>query len=275
MGRLDDKVAIVTGGASGIGRAACELFAQEGAAVVVADLDAERAEQVAAGIRKEGGRAFAQSVDIAEEAAIQAMVEACVAEFGGLHVLFNNAADTRIETLSRDGSIENMDIEVWDHALAVDLRGPMLCAKHAIPQMVRAGGGSIINTSSNQSLAADLSQSAYGVAKAGVNSLTLFIATQCGHQGIRCNTLSPGMILTPAVARACPQEIQDEVRSHSPVDRLGEPGDLARAALFLASDESGYVSGQTISVDGGQLAHLPHFAYMRRTSSTVTFQEER
>ena len=275
MGRLDDKVAIVTGGASGIGRAACELFAQEGAAVVVADLDAERAEQVAAGIRKEGGRALAQGVDIAEEAAIQAMVEACVAEFGGLHVLFNNAADTRIETLSRDGSIENMDIEVWNHALAVDLRGPMLCAKHAIPHMARAGIGSIINTSSNQSLAAELSQSAYGVAKAGVNALTRFIATQCGHQGIRCNTLSPGMILTPAVERACPQEIQAAVRSHSPVDRLGKPEDLAQAALFLASDESGYVSGQTISVDGGQLAHLPHFAYMRRTSSTVTLQEER
>ncbi|MFP8877449.1 MAG: SDR family NAD(P)-dependent oxidoreductase, partial [Myxococcota bacterium] len=107
MGRLDDKVAIITGGASGIGRAACELFAQEGAAVVVADLDHEGAQEVAEGIRKQGGRALAQGVDIAEEAAIQAMAEACVAEFGGLHVLFNNAADTRIETLSRDGNIEN------------------------------------------------------------------------------------------------------------------------------------------------------------------------
>jgi len=275
MGRLDDKVANVTGGASGIGRAASELFAREGAAVVVADLDAERGEEVASGIRKEGGRALAQVVDIAQESAIRAMVEACVDHFGSLQVLFNNAADTRIETLSRDGLIEEMEVEVWDHALAVDLRGPMLCAKHAIPHMARAGGGSIINTSSNQSLAADLSQSAYGVAKAGVNALTLFLATQCGHQGIRCNTLSPGMILTPAVARACPKEIQDEVRSHSPVDRLGEPEDLARAALFLASDESSYVSGQTLSVDGGQLSHLPHFAYMRRTQSTVTLQEER
>lgn len=272
MGRLDDKVAIVTGGASGIGRAACEIFAREGAAVVVADLDAPRGEEVAAGIREEGGRALAQPVDIALESAVVAMVEAGVESFGALHVLFNNAADTRLETLARDGIIEAMDVEVWDHALAVDLRGPMLCSKHAIPHMARAGGGSIINTSSNQSLAGDLSQSAYGVAKAGVNALTRFIATQCGHQGIRCNTLSPGMILTPAVARACPQEIQDEVRSHSPVDRLGAPEDLARAALFLASDDSAYVSGQTISVDGGQLSHLPHFAYMRRTQSTVTLQ---
>jgi len=274
MGRLDDKVGIVTGGASGIGRAASELFAREGAAVVVADLDLPRAEAVADGIRKAGGRALAQEVDISVEGAVAGMVAAAVGEFAALHVLFNNAADTRIETLSRDGLIEHMEVEVWDHALAVDLRGPMLCSKHAIPHMARAGGGSIINTSSNQSLAADLSQSAYGVAKAGVNALTLFLATQCGHQGIRCNTLSPGMILTPAVARACPQEIQDEVRSHSPVDRLGKPEDLAPAALFLASDESSYVTGQTLSVDGGQLSHLPHYAYMRRTQSTVTLQEK-
>ena len=125
----------------------------------------------------------------------------------------------------------------------------MLCAKHAIPHMAAAGGGSIINTSSNQSLAGDLTQSAYGIAKAGINQLTRTIATQCGRDGIRCNALSPGLILTPAAERSCPPEMQQEIASHSPLGRVGASADLAHAALFLASDESSYVSGQIISVD--------------------------
>ena len=274
MGRLEDKVAIITGGASGIGRTSAELFASEGAAVVVADLDEGRAKETASAIQAAGGRALGQQTDIGNPDSIDAMVEASIAAFGALHILFNNAADTSPGTLARDGSVEDMEIDLWDHVFAVDLRGAMWCAKRAIPHMAAAGGGSIINTSSNQSLGADLSQSAYGVAKAGINQLTKFIATQCGDRGIRCNTLSPGLILTPAVDRATPEEIKGEIQSHSPVGRLGKPEDLAYAALFLASDESTYVTGQTISVDGGQLAHLPHYAYAMRTGTKVTHQSK-
>mgnify|MGYP001816742829 CR=1 FL=1 len=273
MNRLEGKVAIVTGGASGIGRASSELFAREGAAVVVADLDPNAAKKTAEAMVSAGGRAIGIGTDIGDPASIDAMVEATVAEFGGLHVLFNNAADTSPGTLSRDGLIENMSIELWDHVMAVDVRGAMWCSKRAIPHMAEAGGGSIINTSSNQSIGADLSQSAYGIAKAATNHLTKTLATQCGPYGIRCNTLSPGLILTPAVARATPEEMKEEVRSHSPIGRLGKAEDLALAALFLASDESSYVTGQLISVDGGQLAHLPHYAHVIRTGTKVTIQE--
>jgi NAD(P)-dependent dehydrogenase (short-subunit alcohol dehydrogenase family) len=117
-----------------------------------------------------------------------------------------------------------------------------------------------------------MSQSAYGVAKAGIDHLTRYIATQCGQKGIRCNTLSPGLILTPAVDRATPEEMKGEAQSHSPMGRLVAPEDLAYAALFLASDESTYITGQTISVDGGQLAHLPHYAHVMRTGMKVTHQ---
>ena len=275
MGRIEGKVAIVTGGASGIGRASCELFAREGASVVVADLDEERARDVALGIEKEGGRALVVHVDMGDPAAVEAMVADSVAAYGALHVLFNNAADTSVATLERDGSVEGMEVEVWDHIMAVDLRGAMLASKHAIPHIAATGGGSIINTSSNQSLAGDLTQTAYAIAKAGINNLTRFIATQCGHKGIRCNALSPGLILTPAALRACPEDVQASIRSHSPVGRLGESDDLAHAALFLASDESSYITGQVISVDGGQLAHLPHYANLMETGATTTVQRPR
>lgn len=275
MGRVEGKVAIVTGGASGIGREASELFAREGAAVVVADLDGGGAKEVADTIARAGGRALALTCDIGDPSAIEEMVAAAVGEFEGLHILFNNAADTSIAMLERDGTVGDMEVDVWDHAMAVDLRGAMLCAKHSLPHMIRGGGGSIINTSSNQSLAGDLTQTAYAVAKAGINSLTRMIATQYGAQGIRCNALSPGLIMTPAADRACPQDIRDDIASHSPIGRLGKAEDIANAALFLASDESAYITGQTISVDGGQLAHLPHYAFAMKTGARTTTQKKR
>jgi NAD(P)-dependent dehydrogenase (short-subunit alcohol dehydrogenase family) len=242
--------------------------------VVVADLNAEQATETAEGIRAAGGQALAQRTDIGDPASIDTMVEACVAEFGALHVLFNNAADTSPGTLARDGLIADMEIDLWDHVMAVDLRGAMWCSKRAIPHIAAAGGGSIINTSSNQALAGDMSQSAYAIAKAGIDHLSRYTATQCGPQGIRCNTLSPGLIVTPAVGRATPEEMKAEIQSHSPMGRLGTPEDLAHAALFLASDESTYITGQTISVDGGQLAHLPHYAHTMRTGMRVTLQQK-
>ncbi len=273
MGRVDGKRAIVTGAASGIGRATAELFAREGAHVIVADLNEAGAREVAAAIRDKGGQADAQLVDIGDPAAVAEMVAASARVLGGLDILFNNAADTSVATIERDGALVEMDIEVWDHCMNVDLRGAMLCAKYAIPHLIEAGGGSIINTSSNLSLAGDFTQTAYSAAKAGINSLTRFIATQYGEHGIRCNTVSPGAILTPPSLVATPPEIREELARHSPISRMGKPEDLAYAVLYLASDESTYVSGQLLSIDGGQLAHLPHFAFMKATGGRTTVQK--
>ena len=270
MGRVEGKVAIVTGGGSGIGRASCELLAREGAAVVVADKDAASAERVARGIVDAGGRALAQPVDVEVEASIEAMVRAAVGAFGGLHVLFNNAADTSLRAMELDRALLDVSTETWDHVLAVDLRSVFLCCRYSIPHMIEAGGGSIVNASSNQSLAGDLSQTAYAAAKAGINTLSLSVATQYGRQGIRCNVVSPGPIRTPAFDRACPPEVAEELARHSLVPRLGRAEDLANAVLFLASDESSYVTGQLIRVDGGQLVHLPHYAMLTQGGLTTT-----
>ncbi|HZP28562.1 MAG TPA: SDR family NAD(P)-dependent oxidoreductase [Acidimicrobiia bacterium] len=274
MGRVDGKVAVVTGGASGIGRASCLLFGREGAAVVVADLDENGAEVVAKQITADGGRAVAQRVDIGDEASIQAMVERAVSEFGALHILFNNAADTSLNAMIQDTPVTEMTVDWWDHAMRIDLRGAMLGCKHAIPHMIAAGGGAIVNTSSNQGIVGDLTQTAYAAAKAGIIQLTQSVATQYGRRGIRCNAVSPGAIRTPALERACPPEIIENIAKHSLVPRIGEPEDLANTVLFLASDESAYITGHVIKVDGGQLAHLPHYAYSIDTGTTTTYTED-
>jgi NAD(P)-dependent dehydrogenase (short-subunit alcohol dehydrogenase family) len=270
MGRVDGKVAIVTGGGSGIGRATCELFAREGATVVVADLDAASAERVAQGIAAAGGRALAWPVDVRVEASIAAMVRATVDAYGALHVLFNNAADTSLRMMNLDRALLDLSTETWDEALAVDLRSVFLGCKYAIPHMIERGGGSIVNASSNQSLSGDLSQTAYAAAKAGINTLSLSVATQYGRQGIRCNVVSPGPIRTPAFDRACSPEVMEELVRHSLVPRLGRPEDLAHAVLFFASDDSAYITGQILRVDGGQLVHMPHYGMLTEQGLTTT-----
>jgi NAD(P)-dependent dehydrogenase (short-subunit alcohol dehydrogenase family) len=202
------------------------------------------------------------------------MVERAVSEFGGLHILFNNAADTSLNAMIQDTPVTEMTVEWWDHAMRIDLRGAMLGCKHAIPHMIACGGGAIVNTSSNQGIVGDLTQTAYAAAKAGVIQLTQSVATQYGRQGIRCNAVSPGAVRTPALERACPPEIIDNIASHSLIPRIGEPEDLANTVLFLASDESAYITGHVIRVDGGQLAHLPHYAYSIDTGMTTTYTDE-
>jgi NAD(P)-dependent dehydrogenase (short-subunit alcohol dehydrogenase family) len=273
MGRVENKVAVVTGGASGIGRATSRLLAREGAAVVVADLDENGAEIVVKEIEADGGRAVAQQTDIGEEAQVEAMIDRAVETFGGVHVLFNNAADTSLNAMILDKPIHQMSVEWWDHAMRIDLRGAMLGCKHAIPRMMEAGGGSIVSTSSNQGLAGDLTQGAYACAKAAVIQLMRTVATQYGQYGIRANAVSPGAVRTPAFDRACPPEIVEEIAKHSLIPRIGTPEDLANTVLFLASDEAAYITGHVIPVDGGQLAHLPHYAYMMSTGTTTTHQE--
>jgi NAD(P)-dependent dehydrogenase (short-subunit alcohol dehydrogenase family) len=258
-GRLAGKVAIVTGAASGIGRATALRLAQEGASVVVADVNGPGAAAVAKEIEAAGGAAIGQPADVSDEASVVAMIDAAVKRFGGLDVLHNNAAAVDPALMSRDGDVADLAIEVLDRTLAVNLRGPMLGCKHAIPRMLERGGGAIVNTSSASALVGDPVRTAYGISKAGLDSLTRYVATQYGKRGIRCNSIAPGVVATPALAANVPPEmIAIYERSHL-TPRLGRPEDIAAVVAFLASDDAAFVTGQTLSVDGGLLAHHPAF----------------
>jgi NAD(P)-dependent dehydrogenase (short-subunit alcohol dehydrogenase family) len=197
------------------------------------------------------------------EADVAATMDGTVARFGGLHVLHNNAAITDPAHQALDRSVVDLTSEVWDKTMAVDLRGAMLCCKHAVPAMIASGGGSIINTSSNAALAGDLTLTAYAAAKGGINSLTLSVATAFGKQGIRCNSVSPAHIASPSLAANVRPEVAEALREQCLLARLGTPQDIANAVLFLASEESSFLTGQVIRVDGGALSHLPYVAQRR------------
>jgi len=270
MGRVEGKVAIVTGAASGIGRATAERLASEGARVVVADVNGPGAKEVAAAIGDD--RAIGVAVDVSDEDQVRAMVDAAVSTFGGLHILHNNAAITSAAHMARDGDVTGMDVSVLDATLSVILRGAVLGCKHAIPRMIESGGGSIINTSSNSSLGGNVVLTAYTAAKVGINSITRSVATQFGKQGIRCNAISPGTIMTPSVASNVPKAVQDIMERNNLVPRLGLASDVANLVLFLASDESAYITGQVIVIDGGTSAHHAHISEMLQLGATTTNQ---
>lgn len=263
---LAGRVALVTGGASGIGRATCLALAASGAAVVVADLNADGARKVAGEIEAGGGRAHAQPVDLADEASIAAMIEATVAVFGGIDILHNNAADSDPALMAADGPIVELTAEVWDRNMRINLRAPMLGCKYAIPHMIRRGGGSIINTSSASGLTGDVVRAAYAASKAGLGSLTQNVAVQYGKQGIRCNAIAPGVISTPALEANVPKAAVEVYVENTLTPRLGRPEDIAAVVVFLASDAAAFVTGQILSVDGGILSHHTAMAGIRRLS---------
>lgn len=260
MGLLEGKVVIVTGGASGIGAGCAEVLAAEGARVVVADINREGAERQADRVRAAGGEALALHVDLADEVAIRAMIEDTVSAFGGLDVLFNNAADTRSAS-TIDTTVEDLDVDVWDQTMRVNLRGTMLAIKYAIPALRARKGGSIINTASGAGQAGAHSFTAYGVSKAGVIMLTQYVATQHGKEGIRCNAIAPGLIVTPAVDGTYGDAQENEMMlRHHLTPRLGSPRDIAYAVVYLASDRSEFVTGQCFNIDGGCMAHQAFWA---------------
>jgi NAD(P)-dependent dehydrogenase (short-subunit alcohol dehydrogenase family) len=262
---MQGKVALVTGAGGGIGAACARALAREGAAVALADIDLAAARREADAIVAEGGRAIALAVDMADEASVIAMVEAAVDQLGALDILHNNAADTRLSG-TRDMPVERVDTEVWDAILRVNLRGAMIASRAAIPHLRRRGGGAIVNTSSGAALAGGLSHSAYSASKAALHSLTQSIATQHGKEGIRCNAIAPGLIVTPATRDSyASSEVGEIMLRHHLTPRLGRPEDIAAAVVFLASDEAAFITGQVICVDGGLLAHQPYVAdFMRR-----------
>jgi NAD(P)-dependent dehydrogenase (short-subunit alcohol dehydrogenase family) len=201
------------------------------------------------------------------------MIKTTINTYGALHVLHNNAALTSASDFIKDTSIIDMETAIWDRYLQINLRGAMLGCKHAIPKMLKSGGGSIINTSSNQSIAGDSQGFAYASAKGGINSLTITIATAYGKQGIRCNAISPGLIMSERAIEAVPAEAVSINEQSNLVPRVGRPEDIAHMAVYLASDESSFITGQIMKVDGGQLAHLPHFAQMNAMGITTTKRE--
>lgn len=256
MGRVEGKVAIVTGGAGGIGGATARALAREGAAVAVLDIDDAGAAQVAQTIEASGGSAIALRADLSTEEDVASAIGATVAHFGRLDVLHNNAALTDSDFLSRDTTVTELSVEVWERAMAVNLRSQMLTCKHAIPEMVRGGGGSIINMSSGASLKGDRTRTAYGVSKAGVNTLTMYVATGHGRKGVRVNTIVPGLIITDAVRAHLTETILEGLGRATLTPYLGQPEDVANLVVFLASEESRYITGQMITIDGGMSAHV-------------------
>jgi NAD(P)-dependent dehydrogenase (short-subunit alcohol dehydrogenase family) len=250
--RLEGKVALITGAGSGMGRRAAELFAGEGARVVISDVVEDAGRAAAEEILTGGGQAAFVRADVSRTEEAAAMVRFALETYGGLHVLYNNAGIF----LAEDGGTVETTEEVWDRVVAVNLKGVWLGCKHGIPAMLESGGGSIINVASFVALmGAATAQIAYTATKGGVLSMTREIAVEYARQGIRANALCPGPIETPLLAQLLSDpERRSRRMVHIPIGRLGQAEEVARAALWLASDESSLMTGAALVVDGGVTA---------------------
>jgi NAD(P)-dependent dehydrogenase (short-subunit alcohol dehydrogenase family) len=249
MGRLDGKVCVITGAGGGMGREAALLFSEEGAQVCVADVNVEAAQSVA----NEARDAFAQQVDVADEASVKAMMDATAERYGGIDVLYNNAGISPND----DASVLDTGVDAWDRVQAVNTKGVFLCCKHGIPHLQQRGGGSVINVASFVAiLGAATSQISYTASKGAVLSMTRELAVQFARENIRVNALCPGPVETPLLLSIFGDDpaALERRRTHWPMGRLAKPREIVNGALFLASDESSYVTGSTFLVDGGLTA---------------------
>jgi NAD(P)-dependent dehydrogenase (short-subunit alcohol dehydrogenase family) len=249
MGRLDGKICVITGAGGGMGREAALLFSEEGAQVCVADVNLEAAQSVASEARD----AFAHQVDVADEASVKAMMNATAERYGGIDVLYNNAGISPND----DASVLDTSVEAWDRVQAVNTKGVFLCCKHGIPHLQRRGGGSVINVASFVAiLGAATSQISYTASKGAVLSMTRELAVQFARENIRVNALCPGPVETPLLLSIFGDDpaALERRRTHWPMGRLAKPREIVNGALFLASEESSYVTGSTFLVDGGLTA---------------------
>ncbi len=247
--RLADKIALLTGAGSGIGRESARLFAKEGAKVVVVDINAAAGQETVSLIKAAGGEAAFIRADVSNALEARAMIEFAETTYGRLNVLFNNAGIFP----DKDGSVLETAEDVWDLVMNVNLKGVFFGCKYGIPALLRAGGGSIINTASFVALmGAATSQIAYTASKGGVLSMTREMAVEFARQNIRLNAICPGPVETPLLAQLLSDPARRQRRMvHIPMGRLARASEVAQAALFLASDESAYVNGATFAVDGG------------------------
>lgn len=256
MQRLTGKVAIVTGGGGGIGSATALRLVEEGAKVIVADINLAAAEKAAEPLAENG---LAIQYDAQDIQSIKRMVEQSVAHFGRLDILHNNTALTDPEIQGYDTTAVDIPLDVWQKTLDINLTGYLACCKYVVPHMVKTGGGSIINTASGSGTKGDLTRIAYGSTKGAIITMSKYIATQHGHQGIRCNAIAPGVIVTEALKRTAP-DIKEIIGKYVLTNRLGAPEDIAALVAFLSADESGYITGTCIEINGGTTACQPHYA---------------
>jgi NAD(P)-dependent dehydrogenase (short-subunit alcohol dehydrogenase family) len=260
MGLLDGKVAIITGAAGGLGRGAVAALLEDGASVIAACRTEESAKNLVEDFSAVGNRIVGVPTDVGAEADVKRLVETAVEKFGHLNILVNNAAATSPAIFGRDTVITDLDPEVFAETIRVNLIGYALGAKHAIPQMIAAGGGVIINTSSVDGIRAPFGRAMYAASKSAVDALTRSIATQYGRRGIRAVGISPGPIITEGARRVVPKEMIDRIERQLLTPRSGLPEDFGYLAAFLASDRAGYLTGLTIQLDGGISAHWPDYA---------------
>jgi NAD(P)-dependent dehydrogenase (short-subunit alcohol dehydrogenase family) len=263
--RLDGMVAIITGGAGGIGAATARLMTVRGARVAIADIDHSRAKALAA----ELPGAIAITLDLAHQSSIKAMIAEGIAHFGKLDILINNAALLGPEIAQNDGNIEAMDTDLWDRTYRVNVRGTMIACREALPHL-RATRGNIVNTVSNLALQGHLIQAAYSSSKAAIIQMTRAIAASHGKQGVRCNAVAPGMTSTPALLDAFPPVLRQLVEDETLRDQLGEPEDIAEALAFLASRAARNITGQVLVSDGGCASHVPGIAGFSRFFGDLT-----
>ena len=249
-GRLQDKVALITGAGSGMGRVACLVFAAEGARVAAVDVDSAGLEGTDAAVRAAGGEIASFVADVAVEEQVRDAVDGAVERFGALHVLYNNAG---VLWRDRDVSVLEMSEEIWDRVFAINLKGMMWVSKHGIPHLIEAGGGAIVNIGSTSALLGDtIPQDAYTASKGAVISLTRNLAAQFAPHGVRANCIHPGFTDTPMqTVRTTDPAFVEAAVGEIPLGRLATPRDIVNAALFLASDEAAYVTGTELVVDGG------------------------
>ena len=250
MKRLENKVAVVTGAASGIGFAVAKLFVQQGARVLLVDRNIEMVNSAASAINEQDHKAAAYQVNVTNEQEVQQMLDHVLATFGDIDILVNAAGIFEV------GTITETSLDSWNRVIAVNLTGTFLCSKAVVPTMIRKRGGSIINfSSSTGAYHATKNATAYIASKGGISALTRALAVDYAEYNIRTNAICPGPTNTPILAGLTPDKLS-ELQSKIPLERLAEPREIANTALFLASDESSFITGAMISVDGGQTVNL-------------------
>ncbi|MCX9087195.1 MAG: 3-oxoacyl-ACP reductase FabG [Candidatus Methanoperedens sp.] len=244
--RVKDKVVIITGGGSGIGRETGILFAKEGAKVVIADVNEKAGAETVELIKNAGGEAFFARLDVSNREQAKQVVKETIAKYGRLDVLINNAG------IIQDALVVKMTEEQWDKVIDINLKGPVNCIQAVVGQMISQGSGVILNISSIVALYGNVGQTNYAATKAGLVGMTKTLAKELGKKGIRVNAVAPGFIYTP-MTEAMPEKILEMMKEKTPLKRLGTPADVASTLLFLASDEASFINGAVISVDGGLL----------------------